>query len=61
VALYLLGIATSFVSSWISGAAYVIVALLWLIPEQRIERALAQKNYQRWSPLPNLPELRNDF
>ena len=38
--LYCVGIATSFVSTWVSGACYVVVALIWLAPDPRIERAL---------------------
>ena len=35
--LYCLAIASNFVSQWISGALYVVVALIWLIPDKRIE------------------------
>jgi uncharacterized membrane protein len=35
--LYLGGIASSFIHVWISGALYVLVALIWLIPDKRIE------------------------
>lgn len=35
--LYLLGIGSSFISEWISGSFYVLVALIWLIPDKRIE------------------------
>jgi uncharacterized membrane protein len=35
--LYMLGIGTSFIDQWISGALYVLVALIWLIPDKRIE------------------------
>lgn len=42
--LYVLGIVFSFYSEWISGAAYLIVALLWLIPDKRIEKVFASKN-----------------
>ncbi|WP_264524555.1 TMEM175 family protein [Flavobacterium sp. N502536] len=42
--LYILGIVFSFYNEWISGAAYFIVALLWLIPDKRIERIFAAKN-----------------
>ena len=38
--LYLAGIALSFVSTWLATAAYVSVALIWLIPDRRIEREL---------------------
>ena len=37
---YLIAIPLAFVDSWISAALYVFVALLWLIPDRRIERAL---------------------
>jgi uncharacterized membrane protein len=43
--LYLAGIAASFWSPWAAGAVYVGVALMWLIPDRRIERTLvAMKN-----------------
>lgn len=42
--LYVLGIVFSFYSEWISGAAYLVVALLWLIPDKRIEKVFASKN-----------------
>ncbi len=35
------GIAAAFLSPWIAGALYVSVALMWLIPDRRIERVLA--------------------
>jgi uncharacterized membrane protein len=38
--IYLVAIPMAFVSSWISGALYVLVALIWLIPDKRIERSL---------------------
>jgi uncharacterized membrane protein len=38
--LYVIGIAASFYSSWLSGAMYVTVAMIWLIPDRRIERVL---------------------
>jgi uncharacterized membrane protein len=40
-ALYLTAIPLAFVSPWISNGLYAFVALLWLIPDRRIERALA--------------------
>ncbi len=41
--LYVIAIPCAFVSTWISGALFVSVALLWLIPDRRIERALAKR------------------
>ncbi len=38
--LYVVGIGMAFVSPWVSSAIYVSVALLWLIPDRRIERAM---------------------
>jgi uncharacterized membrane protein len=35
--IYLLAIGSNFFSQWVSGALYVLVALIWLIPDKRIE------------------------
>ncbi len=40
--LYAAGIAASFFQPAIGGGIYTFVALIWLIPDRRIERALAQ-------------------
>ena len=37
---YLAAIALAFVSPWIASSLYTFVALLWLVPDRRIERAL---------------------
>lgn len=41
--LYLAAIPLAFVSSWISNALYTFVALLWLIPDRRIERKFERR------------------
>ena len=41
--LYLLAIAATLWSSWAAQAIYVAVALLWLVPDRRIERVLRQR------------------
>jgi uncharacterized membrane protein len=41
--LYAIAIPTAFWSQWISQGLYVLVALLWLVPDRRIERVLASK------------------
>ena len=41
--LYLIGIGFSFYSEWISGTIYIFVALMWLIPDTRIEKAIEEK------------------
>jgi uncharacterized membrane protein len=38
---YAVAIPTAFVHEWISGALYVLVALIWFEPDRRIEGALA--------------------
>jgi uncharacterized membrane protein len=40
--LYVLAIALAFVSPWVSLAIYAIVALMWLIPDKRIENAIRE-------------------
>ena len=40
-AVYVLGIASTFVVPWVAEVLYVIVALMWLVPDRRIERTLA--------------------
>jgi uncharacterized membrane protein len=39
--LYLAGIGSSFVQPWLAGAVYVAVALMWLVPDRRIERTFS--------------------
>ena len=39
---YLAAIPLAFVSPWIASGLYVFVALMWLVPDRRIERALAK-------------------
>ena len=41
--MYLVAIPAAFVSQWISGALYFAVALMWLLPDRRIERVLAER------------------
>ncbi|AWX59037.1 DUF1211 domain-containing protein [Brevibacillus brevis] len=38
--LYLLAILTAYVSPWVSGFFYVLVAAIWVVPEKRIEHIL---------------------
>ena len=40
--LYLAAIGMAFVLPWISHAIYVLVALMWLVPDRRIEQRLKQ-------------------
>jgi hypothetical protein len=38
--LYLTGIALAFVSSWLALAVYTAVAVMWLVPDRRVEHYL---------------------
>lgn len=42
IALYAIAIAAAFASPWLAIAIYVLVALMWLAPDPRIERALGE-------------------
>ena len=37
---YILAIPMAFISPWISGLLYIIVALIWIIPDKRIEKQI---------------------
>jgi uncharacterized membrane protein len=41
--LYFVAIPLAIVNPWIANGIYVFVALLWIIPDRRIERILAQR------------------
>ncbi|SKB81176.1 TMEM175 family protein [Daejeonella lutea] len=41
-ALYAVGIGLAFVNAWIGIAVYTVVAIIWLIPDTRIERVLVE-------------------
>jgi hypothetical protein len=41
---YIIAISMAFVLQWISEAIYVFVALLWLIPDRRIESRMMEKS-----------------
>ena len=40
--LYLVAIAASFYAHWIAQALYVFAALIWLVPDRRIEKAMGE-------------------
>jgi uncharacterized membrane protein len=42
IAIYAIAIPLALMRPWIAGACYVIVAIMWLIPDPRIERKLAK-------------------
>src|SRR6476469_1811456 len=38
--IYIIAIAASFVVHWVAQALYVLIALVWLVPDRRIERVV---------------------
>jgi uncharacterized membrane protein len=40
--IYLVAIPLAFLNSWLAGALYVLVAVMWLVPDRRIEKTLAR-------------------
>jgi uncharacterized membrane protein len=42
IAIYAVGIPLAFVKAWVAGACYVIVAIIWLVPDRRIERKVEE-------------------
>ncbi|MBN3582973.1 DUF1211 domain-containing protein [Algoriphagus aestuarii] len=53
--LYILGIASSWINSWIAAIFYILVALMWLIPDKRIEKTLKETENQK-EKTPNIHE-----
>lgn len=41
--IYIVAIIASFYNPWIAGAPYILVALIWLIPDKRIEIIFKEK------------------
>jgi hypothetical protein len=41
--LYFVAIISTFFQQWIAQAIYVLVALLWLLPDRRIERTVRSR------------------
>ena len=44
IAMYIAAIPLVFVSTWISGGLYAAVAIIWLIPDRRIEKKMEKKS-----------------
>jgi uncharacterized membrane protein len=42
VLLYLVAVPMAFVNRWVAGGIYVLVALVWFVPDSRIERGLSK-------------------
>ncbi len=42
VVFYLVAIPLAFANSWIACAIYIMVAVMWLVPDRRIEKAIVQ-------------------
>ncbi len=44
IACYVVAIPLAFLNQWISDALYVLVALIWFVPDRRIESRLQDQN-----------------
>ena len=42
VLLYLVAVPMAFINRWVAGGIYVLVALVWFVPDSRIERGLSK-------------------
>ena len=42
IVIYLVAIPLAFLNSWFAGSLYVLVAVMWLVPDRRIEKTLAR-------------------
>jgi uncharacterized membrane protein len=42
VLIYMLAIPLAFVSAWLACGLYIVVAIMWLVPDRRIEKTLAR-------------------
>ncbi|WP_100614616.1 TMEM175 family protein [Confluentibacter citreus] len=45
--LYTAGIISAFFNVFISGAIFILVAIIWIIPDRRIEKALVKENMNK--------------
>jgi uncharacterized membrane protein len=41
--LYLIAIGLAFVSPWIASGIYILVAMMWLVPDRRIEKVVVEQ------------------
>ncbi|HXJ90843.1 MAG TPA: TMEM175 family protein [Candidatus Binatia bacterium] len=47
IAIYAAAVPLAFLKPWIAAVCYVAVALMWLLPDQRIEKRIAQSRDER--------------
>jgi uncharacterized membrane protein len=47
--LYATGVAVAFIHPWIADGIYVVVAMIWLVPDRRIERTMQDPRVPRGS------------
>jgi hypothetical protein len=52
--IYAVAIPLAFLNLWIAGSLYILVALIWLIPDRRIERVLFENEKKNKSLTCNL-------
>jgi uncharacterized membrane protein len=42
--IYASGVAISFINSWVALSLYILVSIIWFVPDLRIEKTLSEKN-----------------
>ena len=52
IVIYAAAVLLSFANRWVGFALYWVVALIWLVPDRRVERILAHQDSRGDSPLP---------
>jgi uncharacterized membrane protein len=57
---YAIAVPLAFVRPWVAGTLYATVALMWLIPDRRIERIVAAEEGQSRTPTWRLPDTTGD-
>jgi hypothetical protein len=45
--LLLAGIFVAFLEPWIAMVLYIVVAIIWIVPDRRIENLIGQAPYER--------------
>ena len=58
--IYLAAIPLAFVSSWVAGGLYVLVAIIWLVPDRRIETTLVRGSSAGYEKHTKMEQAGND-
>jgi uncharacterized membrane protein len=58
--IYLVAIPLAFVTSWVAGGLYVLVTIIWLVPDRRIETTLVRGSSAGYEKHTKMEQGRND-